>query len=120
MRLALFAAAAAAVAAPPAAAKGPAAPAQLAYTVSAPKDAAYALQCRFRAVKVGGQLGGALANSITLSGKGPQKGRLPSDNARCTLEQTGDQGPIGVAVVKDKAYTAGVARRGQSAKLLVP
>ena len=116
MRTIVFAAAVAA-AAPAAAQTGPA---QLAWSVSAPKDAAYALQCRFRAVKVGGQLGGSMANSLTLSGKGPQTGRLPTDNARCTLEQTGDAGPIGFAVIKDKAYTAATARRGQSAKLLVP
>ena len=103
----------------PAAAQ-PAPTAQLAYSVAAPKEASYALACRFRAIRAGKRLGGGPVNNLTLSGKGPQRGRLPSDNARCTLQQTSDTGPIGLAVVKDRPYTAATSRRGQTAKLLIP
>ena len=112
----------AALAAAPALAQPPRIPLGLHYAVAAPRGAAYALHCKFRAVRIRGHydMDRGLVNHIDLSGKGPQRGRLPADNARCTLKQTGDRGPIALAVVKERPYTARVAANGAEAKIYVP
>jgi hypothetical protein len=72
------------------------------WSVAAPQGASWSLDCRFRPVTVQG----ALTNQSTHTGSGPMRGRLPADNARCTLKKTGGRGPIGIAVVKNGQATA--------------
>lgn len=103
--------AAAAVAAP-----APAeAAAQLPFSIQAPRDAVYDLRCRFRAVRIDN----LLVNNINLSGRGPRTGRLPTDNARCTLKHLRGPGPVSLTVTKGKPQTVRVAGPGQQQMLAV-
>lgn len=88
----------------------------LPYRVAAEADAVYELRCRFRAVKIEG---GNVANSLDLSGTGPQSGGFPSDNARCVLKQTAGPGPVVLTITKNGAHTATAAGPGASADLAV-
>ena len=58
------------------------------WSVAAPQGASWTLDCRFRPVTVQG----ALTNQSTHTGSGPMRGRLPTDNGRCTLKKTADKG----------------------------
>ena len=72
------------------------------WSVAAPQGAAWRLECRFRPVTVRNRW----LNSLTLTGEGAQRGRLPSQDGRCSLTKTGGAGPVGVALVKDGKATA--------------
>lgn len=92
----------------------------LPYVVSAPADAVYRIDCRFRKFEVEGKMNmKKVVNSMDLSGKGPKKGQLPTDNARCTLKQTAGRGPVVLTVTKDKPYVASVAKPGATTQLFV-
>ena len=69
----------------------------LAWAVAADEGASWRLECRFRPVTIRG----VYQNRLVREGKGPQKGRLPTDNGRCSLTRLSGEGNIGVAVVKD-------------------
>jgi hypothetical protein len=85
-------------------------------TIVAAKDATYDFRCRYRAVKLKGQ---GPANASNLSGKGPRDDAfIPTDNARCTLKQTGGTGPVDVTIqAKTGPVRASVAGVGATANL---
>ena len=91
-------------------------PGGMAVKIEAAKDATYDFRCRYRAIKLKGQ---GPANAINLSGKGPRgDAYIPTDNARCTLKQTGGSGPVNVTVQsKTGAVHASVAGVGATANL---
>lgn len=87
----------------------------LPYAVTAERGAEYQLTCKFRAIR---QYGG-LVNQYTVRQKGASKGRLPSDNGRCTLVKLGGKGEIVLTIVKGGAKVARAAVVGQPVKLTV-
>lgn len=86
--------------------------------IDAPADATYTLRCQFRAIELPGR---GPVNNVDLSGTGPRAdGYIPTDNGRCTLEQTGGAGPVTVTVdAPNGAVTATVAGPGQTARLQI-
>ena len=72
------------------------------WAVAAPQGASWTLDCRFRPVTIRG----VYQNRMQVSGTGPQRGNLPTDNGSCTLTKTGGDGNVGVALVKDGKPTA--------------
>jgi hypothetical protein len=86
------------------------------YQVSAGNDAAYVLDCKFRKFK---ETNGAIVNSLTITGKGPKAGALPTDNARCVLSKTAGAGPVTVVLVKGQKFTATAAAPGQPANVQI-
>ena len=78
------------------------------WSVAAPRDAAWSLSCGFSPVTLHMSRYDRkhLANRLTLSGRGPQRGRLPGDNGSCTLRKTSGAGAIGIAIVKNGQATA--------------
>ena len=95
---------------------------RLPYKVTAPRGATYSLACRFRAIRIQGAYGidRGYVNNINLSSPQPRAGLLPSDNARCTLRQTGKKGPITLTVVKaGRRYAAITRRKSETARLVV-
>ena len=88
----------------------------LPYRIAAPADAVYDLPCRFAAVNIPGE---GPANSLDLSGTGPQSGRFPTDNARCSLTQTAGSGPVTLTITKNGAHTATVSGPGSTAAVAV-
>ena len=88
----------------------------LQYRVAAPADAVYDLKCRFKAVQIEG---GGVANSLDLSGTGPQSGGFPGSDARCILTQTAGAGPVTLTIDKNGAQTATVNGPGATANLTV-
>lgn len=84
------------------------------FHVAAPQGASWSLDCRFRPVTVRG----ATYNTFQLSGQGGQGGRLPSNDARCTLTKTGGSGPIGLAIVRDgQPHAAGTNSTTEPARV---
>jgi len=85
--------------------------------VAAPGGASWALDCRFTPTTyTPNQYERRWVNRIRLRGAGPQAGRLPVDNGRCTVTKTGGTGPVGIAVVRGTEIVAdGTAQTGQSA-----
>jgi hypothetical protein len=86
--------------------------------VAAPAGASWTLDCRFRPVTYAASAyeQARWANRTRLSGAGPQAGRLPGNDGRCTLTKTGGAGPVGLALVRgDEVTSAGAARTGETA-----
>jgi hypothetical protein len=73
------------------------------YQVSAAKDASYVLDCKFRKFK---ETNGLIVNALTIQGKGPKAGNLPTDNARCVLTKTAGSGAVTVVLTKGQSFTA--------------
>jgi hypothetical protein len=73
------------------------------YQVTAAKDASYVLDCKFRKFK---ETNGAIVNGLTIQGKGPKAGSLPTDNARCVLTKTAGSGAVTVVLTKGQSFTA--------------
>ena len=88
----------------------------LPYKVEAAADAVYELKCAFKAVKI---VGGGVANRLDLSGKGPQSGGFPGEDARCSLKQTAGPGPVTLTITKAGPHVAKVEGPGQSADVFV-
>lgn len=88
----------------------------LPYRIEAAADAVYELKCAFKAVKIEG---GAIANRVDLSGKGPQSGGFPGEDARCSLKQTAGPGPVTLTITKAGPHVAKVDGPGQSADVFV-
>ena len=109
--------AAAALAGIGSAASAQAAVQKLTYAITAPGDAVYKATCKFRAIKVK-QAG--LINSMTLSGKGPRKGELPTDNGRCTLTVVKSAGPVTLVIAgKGQRQTARVDKPGATGNVAI-
>lgn len=72
------------------------------WSIAAPDRANWSLECRFAPVTIRNRW----LNRMVLTGAGPQRGRLPGQDGRCTLTKTGGAGPVGLAVVKDGQPTA--------------
>jgi hypothetical protein len=92
------------------------------WAVAAPEGASWALNCRFRPVTLWMSQYNRQqwANELARQGSGPQRGRLPGDNGRCTLTKIGGRGPVGLALVKNGVATAqGANTREQPARVNV-
>lgn len=86
------------------------------WAVAAPRGASWTLNCRFTPVTSEG----IMFNAINETGTGARQGRLPGDNARCTLTKTGGAGGVGISVVKNhQATVAGTADAATSARVNV-
>lgn len=72
------------------------------WSVAAPQGATWSLECRFAPVTIQNKM----LNRYAITGAGPQRGRLPGQDGRCTLTKTGGAGPVGVALVKNGQPTA--------------
>jgi len=72
------------------------------WSVAAPQGASWSLECRFAPVTIQNKM----LNRFAVTGTGPQRGRLPGQDGRCTLTKTGGAGPVGVALVKNGQPTA--------------
>jgi len=86
--------------------------------VAAPGGAGWALDCRFTPITyaVNQYETRRWANRMSIQGAGPQAGRLPVNNGRCTVTKTGGAGPVAIAVVRGTEIVAdGTAQTGQSA-----
>jgi hypothetical protein len=86
--------------------------------VAAPAGASWSLECRFRPITraVNQYERRRWANRLTLDGAGPQAGRLPVDNGRCTLVKRGGLGPVAIALVRgDETVTGATAAVGGQA-----
>ena len=95
----------------------PGIPEGMPYRVTADRDASWTLVCKFRAIRVWGQ---GLINQYTAAERGPSRGNLPSDNARCILTKTSGPGAVVLTLTKGKvARTATAARAGAPVKLSV-
>ncbi|HYE43220.1 MAG TPA: hypothetical protein VEA15_07480 [Caulobacteraceae bacterium] len=112
--LALLAALAATAIAAPATAQP--ATTGLPYRIEAERGAEYRLVCKFRAIRTWGRM---LANQYKVRDKGPSRGRLPSDNARCVLTKLGGRGAVVLTIVKGGVRTARAETPGQPVKLTV-
>lgn len=73
------------------------------WSVAAPQGAQWSLTCRFRPVTLWMSQYDRRqwVNQVVRHGEGPQRGRLPGDNGRCTLTKTGGAGAVAIALVKD-------------------
>jgi hypothetical protein len=91
----------------------------LAWHVAAPGGARWALDCRFTpATYTHNQYERRWANRMRLEGTGPQGGRLPVDNGRCTVTKTGGAGPVAIAVARGTEVVAdGAAGVGEPARV---
>lgn len=90
--------------------------------VAAPEDTPWRLVCRFRPITYYQDWAQhhRWANRTTREGRGPQAGRLPGDNGRCTLTRTGGPGALGLAIVKNGvAHAAGTNDAAQVAAVSV-
>lgn len=78
------------------------------WSVAAPQGANWTLLCRFRPVTlwVSQYDRRQWVNQVARQGEGPQRGRLPGDDGRCTLTKTGGAGPVAIALVTDGVATA--------------
>lgn len=78
------------------------------WSIAAPPDAAWSLSCGFSPVtlQVSQYDRKHWANRLTLTGRGPQRGRLPGDNGSCILTKTNNAGTVGIAIVKNGRATA--------------
>lgn len=86
------------------------------YKVTAAKDAAYTLKCKFPATKVNG----VTSNSVTVNTKGPYAGTIPAKTgARCSLTKLAGAGPVTLTITKGGARTVTAAAVGQEMKLTV-
>jgi len=92
------------------------------WAVAAPEGARWRLECRFRPVimEVSAYDRRHWANGMTWEGQGPQQGRLPGDNGRCTLIKTGGPGSVGLAIIKDgTSQSAGTIDPARPARVSV-
>lgn len=74
----------------------------LPWAVAANEGASWRLECRFRPITIRG----VYQNRMVREGKGPQTGKLPTDNGRCNLTRLTGEGNIGVALSKAGKTTA--------------
>jgi hypothetical protein len=88
----------------------------LPYRIDAERGAEYRLVCKFRAIRTWGRM---LANQYKVRDKGPSRGRLPSDNARCALTKLGGRGAVVLTVMKDRPYVIRAETPGQPVKMEV-
>ena len=87
------------------------------YKVTAAKDAAYALKCKYPATRMPD---GATSNSMAVNTKGPHAGTLPAKTgARCSLTKLAGAGPVTLTITKGGARTVTAATVGQEMKLTV-
>jgi hypothetical protein len=79
----------------------------LRWAVTAPAGTAWALACRFRPVtyRAGQYNLHQWTNGTTLTGRGPDQGRLPGRDGRCVLTLTEGPGPIGLGLAREGANT---------------
>lgn len=70
------------------------------WSVAAPRGAAWALDCRFVPLTYPASRYDLhfWANRMRREGAGPQRGRLPGPDGRCTLTKTGGEGPVGLGL----------------------
>lgn len=75
----------------------------LPWSVVAPGGASWSLVCRFSPVtmEMNNYDRKHWANSLSRSGQGAMRGRLPVDNGWCILTKTGGPGSVAVAMVKN-------------------
>jgi len=86
------------------------------FKVTAAKDAAYTLKCKFPATKVNG----ITSNSLAVNTKGPHAGTIPAPTgARCSLTKLAGAGPVVLTITKGGARTVTAATVGQEMKLTV-
>lgn len=89
----------------------------LPYRIAAAPSASYSLDCRFRSIRL---WGAGRVNQFRIDDRGPRQGRLPSDNARCVLVQTGGAGHVTLMLTKGKAvHQVRTERAGQPVRLRV-
>ena len=74
----------------------------LPWGVAAQDNTTWRLECRFRPVTIRG----VYQNRMVREGKGPQTGKLPTDNGRCNLTRLTGEGNIGVALSRAGKTTA--------------
>lgn len=75
----------------------------LPWSVAAPGGASWSLVCRFSPVtmEMNNYDRKHWANSLTRSGHGAMRGRLPVDNGWCIVTKTGGPGSVAIAMVKN-------------------
>lgn len=88
----------------------------LPYRIAAERGASYQMTCKFRAIRVYGQLRG---NQYRILEKGPSRGNLPSDNARCVLVKLSGPGEVVLTIVKQTPRVARAVQPNQPVKLTV-
>ncbi len=80
------------------------------WSVAAPGGAAWALECRFVPVTYPASPYDLhyWANRMRREGAGPDRGRLPGPDGRCTLTKTAGEGPVGLGLaLNGKTATSG-------------
>ena len=77
------------------------------WAVAAPVGTRWTLACRFAPVTYQADQYNlhSWSNGFTREGKGPDHGRLPGPDGRCTLTLTSGPGPIGVGLARQGAAT---------------
>ena len=77
------------------------------WSVAAPADTRWTLACRFAPVTYQADQYNlhSWSNGFTRDGKGPDHGRLPGPDGRCTLTLTAGPGPIGIGLARAGATT---------------
>lgn len=75
----------------------------LPWSVAAPGGASWSLVCRFSPVtmEMNNYDRNHWANSLSRSGQGAMRGRLPVDNGWCIVTKTGGRGSVAIAMVKN-------------------
>lgn len=92
----------------------------LPWSVAAPQGASWSLVCRFAPVTYEANRFDTRhwTNKIATSGTGAARGRLPSQDGRCTVTKTGGAGPVGLALVRGtEIMAAGATGVGEPASV---
>ncbi len=79
----------------------------LRWAVAAPVGTGWTLACRFRPLTYRASQYNLhqWTNGTTLTGRGPDQGRLPGPDGRCVLTLTDGPGPIGLGLAREGATT---------------
>ncbi|NEX91832.1 hypothetical protein [Caulobacter sp. 17J65-9] len=81
------------------------------YEVSAARDAAYSLKCRFPRT----YMGNSAFNAIEFQHTGRRTGRIPAEGGvRCTLSKLSGPGPVTLTLFKDGERTVTVSAPGET------
>jgi hypothetical protein len=84
------------------------------YEVSAARDAAYRLKCRFPRARISN----SAFNAIEFQQTGRRTGRIPAEGGvRCTLSKVSGPGPVTLTLFKDGARKVTVSAPGETAHL---
>lgn len=90
------------------------------WAVAAPVGTRWTLACRFAPVTYQADQYNlhSWSNGFTHYGRGPDQGRLPGPDGRCTLTLTAGRGPIGIGLARAGATTVadGTNNSGQPAR----